>query len=223
MKFEAIIFDFDGVIVDSEWLANAVLADVLTEQGFAVTREEALDRYSGLRWADCHRKIEQESGLGLDRETLGDLVDEAVALRAAEMLAVEGVEIFLAGQSHRKFAIASSSEVSWLEQTLDRLNLRSCFEDRLFSAAGFARGKPHPDIYLHAAERLGVDPGACLVIEDHPVGVAAGAGAGMTVIALLAASHIRDGHADRVRAAGADHIARDYADVAKIVETLEQD
>jgi len=222
MKFEAIIFDFDGVIVDSEWLANAVLADVLTEQGYPVTREEALTRYCGLRWTDCHRKIEQESGLGLDRETLGNLVDEAVALRTAEMLAVEGVETFLAGQNHRLLAIASSSEVSWLEQTLDRLNLRSCFGDRLFSAAGFPRGKPHPDIYLHAAERLGVAPGACLVVEDHPVGVAAGAGAGMTVIALLAASHIRDGHADRVRAAGAHHIARDYAEVAEIVERLEQ-
>ena len=223
MRFEAIIFDFDGVIVDSEWLANAVLADVLTEQGYAVTREESLARYSGLRWADCHRKIEQESGLGMDCETLGALVDEAVAARAAEMLAVEGIEAFLAGQSHRLLAIASSSETWWLEQTLDRLGLRAWFGDRLFSAAGFARGKPHPDIYLHAARQLGVPPGDCLVIEDHPVGVAAGAGAGMTVIALLAASHIRDGHEDRVRAAGAHHVARDYAEVAEIVVRLERD
>jgi HAD superfamily hydrolase (TIGR01509 family) len=222
MKFEAIIFDFDGVIVDSEWLANAMLADVLTEQGYAVTREESLARYSGLRWADCHRKIEEESGLRFDRETLGNMVDQAIAARAGEMLAVEGIHDFLAGQSHRLLAIASSSEISWLEQTLDRLGLRSWFADRLFSAAGFPRGKPYPDIYLHAAARLGVAPAACLVIEDHPVGVAAGAGAGMTVIALLAASHIRDGHADRVRGAGANHVANDYAEVAEIVERLER-
>ncbi len=223
MKFEALIFDFDGVIVDSEWLANAMLADVLTEQGFAVTREESLARYSGLRWADCYRKIQEESGLGLDSDTLGDLVDRAVAARAAEMLAVEGVDVFLAGQSDRLLAIASSSETWWLEQTLDRLGLREYFGDRLFSAAGFPRGKPHPDIYLHAAERLGVAPADCLVIEDHPVGVAAGAGAGMTVIALLAASHIRDGHAKRARTAGAHHVARNYAEVAEIVERLERD
>lgn len=223
MKFEAIIFDFDGVIVDSEWLANAMLADVLTREGYRVTREESLARYSGLRWADCHEKIVRESGLGLDRETLGDMVDEAVAARAAEMLAVEGIEPFLAGQSNRLLAIASSSETWWLEQTLDRLGLRAWFEDRLFSAAGFPRGKPHPDIYLHAAERLGVAPSSCLVIEDHPVGVAAGAGAGMTVIALLAASHIRDGHEERVRAAGAHHVARDYAEVGRIVEQIERD
>lgn len=222
MRFEAIIFDFDGVIVDSEWLANAVLADVLTGQGYAVTREEALARYSGLRWADCYRKIEEESGIRFGSDTLGDLVDAAVTARAAEMLAVEGIEAFLESQSHRALAIASSSETWWLEQTLDRLGLAARFDGRLFSAAGFARGKPHPDIYLHAAERLGLAPASCLVIEDHPVGVAAGAAAGMTVIALLAASHIRDGHADRVRAAGARHVARDYREVAEIVEELEK-
>jgi HAD superfamily hydrolase (TIGR01509 family) len=222
VKFKAIIFDFDGVIVDSEWLANAVLADVLTEQGYAVTREESLARYSGLRWDDCYRKIEEESGISLGRDTLGDLVDEAVVARAAEMLAIEGVGSFLAGQSHRLLGIASSSETWWLEQTLDRLGLRTWFGDRLFSAAGFPRGKPHPDIYLHAAERLGVPAEQCLVIEDHPVGVAAGAAAGMTVIALLAGRHIRDGHEDRVRAAGAHHVARDYAEVTEILAEIER-
>lgn len=222
MRFQAIIFDFDGVIVDSEWLANAVLADVLTEQGFAISREECLVRYCGLRWADCYRKIEEESGIQFGSDTLGDLVDDAVIARAAEMLAVEGIEAFLESQRHRALAIASSSEIWWLEQTLDRLGLGAAFKGRLFSAAGFPRGKPHPDIYLHAAEKLGIAPAACLVIEDHPVGVAAGAAAGMTVIALLAASHVRAGHADQVRAAGAHHVANDYREVAEILEKLER-
>jgi HAD superfamily hydrolase (TIGR01509 family) len=199
-----------------------VLADVLTGQGYAVTREESLARYSGLRWADCYRKIEEDSGRTFDSEALGDLVDQAVTARAAEMLAVEGIEAFLESQPHRALAIASSSETWWLEQTLDRLGLAAWFEARLFSAAGFARGKPHPDIYLHAAAQLGIAPARCLVIEDHPVGVAAGAAAGMTVIALLAASHISDGHADRVRAAGAHYVARDYREVTEILEELEK-
>jgi HAD superfamily hydrolase (TIGR01509 family) len=214
MNFEAIIFDFDGVIVDSEKVANTALAEILTARGHRVTGEEALARYAGLRWSDCHRKIEEESGLGFDSEALGRAVDEAVAERTAEMLAIQGIEPFLAAQSHRKLAIASSSEISWLETTLARLGLAAWFEDRLFSAAGFERGKPNPDIYLHAAARLGIAPESCLVIEDHPVG--------MTVIALLAASHIREGHADRVRAAGAHHVARDYAEAAEIVERLER-
>ncbi|HEX2764089.1 MAG TPA: HAD family phosphatase [Allosphingosinicella sp.] len=222
MKYRAIIFDFDGVIVDSEWLANTVLGEALTERGYPVTRDEALDRYSGLRWDDCYRRIEEESGLRFGRSNLGDPVDAAVAARAAEMLAVEGVESFVASQTDRMLAIASSSETWWLEQTLRRLGLSHAFGDRLYSAAGFARGKPHPDIYLHAADRLGVPPEACLVIEDHPVGVAAGAAAGMTVIALLAGRHIRHGHEERVRAAGASLIAHDYAQVFEIMEELER-
>lgn len=222
MSFEAIIFDFDGVIVDSEWMSNAVLAEMLTELGYPISREEALARYCGLRWADCYRKIEEDSGLKLGSDTLGDLVDAAVTARAAEMLAVEGVEAFLESQRHRVLAIASSSDTWWLKQTLDRLGLSAWFEDRLFSAARFPRGKPHPDIYLHAAERLGIAPEHCLVIEDHPVGVAAGAAAGMTVIALLAARHIVAGHADRVRAAGAHHVAADYREAAEIIASLER-
>jgi len=210
------------VIVDSEAVANAALAEVLTERGHELTGEEAVARYSGLRWIDCHRKIEEDSGLSFDPEELGRAVDEAVAARTAEMLAIEGIEPFLAAHGHRKLAIASSSETIWLEATLARLGLTAYFESRLFSAAGFPRGKPHPDIYLHAAERLGIVSNKCLVIEDHPVGVAAGAAAGMTVIALLAASHIREGHDERVRAAGAHHVARDYKEVAEIVDRLER-
>jgi HAD superfamily hydrolase (TIGR01509 family) len=210
------------VIVDSEAIANAAMAEVLTARGHVVTGEEAVALYSGLRWIDCHRKIEEESGLTFDSEELGRAIDEAVAARTAEMLAIEGIEPFLAANSHRKLAIASSSETSWLEATLARLGLTFYFQGRLFSAAGFERGKPHPDIYLHAAQCLAIAPDHCLVIEDHPVGVAAGAAAGMTVIALLAASHIREGHDERVRAAGAHHVARDYGEVARILEAIER-
>jgi HAD superfamily hydrolase (TIGR01509 family) len=198
------------------------MAEILAGLRFPITGEEAVARYSGLRWADCHRRIEEDSGLRFDCDSLAALVDAAIAARTADMLAIEGIEPFLASQAHRRLAIASSSETSWLESSLARLGLTAWFGDRLFSAAGFSRGKPHPDIYLHAAERLGVAPSRCLVIEDHPVGVAAGAAAGMTVIALLAASHIRDGHAERVRAAGAHHVALDYAQAAEIIEALEQ-
>jgi HAD superfamily hydrolase (TIGR01509 family) len=222
MLFEAIIFDFDGVIVDSEVVANAALAEVLTAAGHALTADEAIDRYSGLRWVDCHRRIVEESGLDLDCDRLGEAVDAAVAARAGEILAIEGIEAFLESQGHRRLAIASSSETQWLETMLGRLGLASHFEGRLFSAAGFARGKPHPDIYLHAAARLEVAPAHCLVVEDHPVGVAAAAAAGMTVIALLAAGHIRPGHEELVRAAGARYVAGDYGQVSEIIEEVER-
>jgi HAD superfamily hydrolase (TIGR01509 family) len=195
---------------------------VLTVHGHPTGAEEALELYSGLNWADCHRRIELETGRAFDRDALGERVDAAIAARAAEMLEIEGLREFVAANAERRLAIASSSETAWLEATLTRLGLLAPFEGRLFSAAGFARGKPHPDVYLHAAAELAVEPGRCLVIEDHPVGVAAGVAAGMTVVALLAASHIRPGHADRVRAAGAHHVARSYREVSEIMAELER-
>jgi HAD superfamily hydrolase (TIGR01509 family) len=222
MRFDAIIFDFDGVIVDSEVVSNAALAAVLTRLGHQVTAEEAIERYSGHRWIDCHRIVVEESGLELSCSELRALAEEEVSARVGEVLAIEGVGPFLEAQRHRKLAIASSSETAWLESSLQRLGLSHDFGGRLFSAAGFERGKPHPDIYLHAARELGVEPERCLVIEDHPVGVTAGASAGMTVVALLAAGHIREGHAGRVRAAGAHHVARDYREVSQILEELEK-
>lgn len=222
MKFEALIFDFDGVIVDSEVVTNAALADVLTSLGHPTSAQRALELYSGLRWSDCCRAIERDAGRAFDPEALGGMVDEAIAGRVADVLAIEGLEPFLLSQAHRPLAIASSSEQAWLDSSLERLGLTEHFRGRVYSASGFARGKPHPDVYLHVAAELGVPPSACLVIEDHPVGVAAGASAGMTVIALLAASHIGAGHAGKVRAAGAHHIARDYVEVAEILARLEQ-
>lgn len=197
------------------------MAEALTALGHKVSAEQAIELYSGLRWSDCHRAIEAESGLEVDLPALRESVDRLVTSRAAEMLAIEGIGPFLDAQSHRLLAIASSSDRQWLDGSLGRLGLGHHFGDNVFSAAGIPRGKPHPDVYLMVAQALGLAPSQCLVIEDHPVGVAAGAAAGMTVIGLLAAGHIRPGHEERVRAAGARHVALDYRQVAEILEELE--
>ncbi len=209
------------MIVDSEAVANAAMAEVLTGLGCEISGEEAVARYAGLRWHDCHSRIEQDFARSFDREELGALVDAAVEGRSGDMPAIEGLEVFLKAQMHRRLAIASSSERSWLDSMLGRLGLARYFGDHVYSAARIPRGKPHPDVYLHVAEQLHLPPSACLVIEDHPVGAAAGAAAGMTVIGLLAASHIREGHEDRLRAAGARHCARNYAEAAAILARLE--
>ncbi|HEX8571963.1 MAG TPA: HAD family phosphatase [Allosphingosinicella sp.] len=221
LRFQAIIFDFDGVIVDSEVVANAALAEALTELGHPVTGEQAIERYSGLRWSDCHRAIEADCGLPVDLPELRERVDRMVAARVGDVLAIEGVGPFLESQSRRRLAIASSSDREWLDSSLERLGLARHFGDRVFSAAGLPLGKPNPAVYLMVARSLGIAPSQCLVIEDHPVGVAAGAGAGMTVVALLAAGHIRAGHEARVCAAGAHHVAHGYRQVAEILEELE--
>lgn len=222
MRFDAIIFDFDGVIVDSETVSNAALAEVLsTRFGLPMTGDEAVARYSGLRWADCHRMIERDLGRSIAPGSVQKLVDEAMTARVGEVPAIEGIADFLAAQAHRRLAIASSSDREWLDSFLARLGLAAWFGDHVYSAAGLARGKPHPDVYLMAADRLGVRPERCIVIEDHPLGAAAGAAAGAVVIGLLAASHIGSGHAERLREAGAQHIAADYVEAAAILARLE--
>jgi HAD superfamily hydrolase (TIGR01509 family) len=202
-------------------VANAALAEALRALGHPVSAEEAIERYSGLRWSDCHRAIEADSGLAVDLPALRESVDRLVESRIADVPAIAGIGAFLEGQSGRLLAIASSSDREWLDASLERLGLGHHFGGRVFSAAGLPRGKPHPDIYLMVARALGVPPARCLVIEDHPVGVAAGAAAGMTVIALLAAGHIRPGHESLVLSAGARHVAHDYRQVAEILEEME--
>jgi beta-phosphoglucomutase-like phosphatase (HAD superfamily) len=100
------------------------------------------------------------------------------------------------------------------------LKLGSYFGDNIFSADQVARGKPHPDIFLLAAERMNVDRTTCVVIEDSPGGVQAALAAGMRVIGLLAATHLRQGHGERLRAAGAALLAADYNEVTQILAVL---
>jgi beta-phosphoglucomutase-like phosphatase (HAD superfamily) len=213
----AIVLDFDGVIADSEALANRVLAEALTEIGLATTYEDALTLYCGRRWAECAAEIAARFGGPLPSgfiERCMARVDEAFV---REVTPVAGVGEFLSRTAHLPRAIASSSRIDWLERGLARLGFGEHFTGRLFSASELARGKPHPDIYLHAARGLATPPEACLAIEDSPVGVAAAVSAGMRVVGLVAGSHIRTGDDARLAAAGAHHVARSFDEVAALI------
>jgi HAD superfamily hydrolase (TIGR01509 family) len=213
-----IIFDFDGVIADSEVLSNQVLADELSALGYATTLDDAYRHYMGKRWSDCVGAIEARWGCVLPPE-FADRCSQAVHDRIDSTLrTVAGVEAFLESIGDRPRCIASSSPPAWLRRCLDLFGLGHHFGDRLFSGAvDVTRGKPFPDLYLHAAAVMGADPARAIVIEDSPTGVQAGVAAGMTVIGLCAGSHIVDGHADRLREAGAHHIAASFDEVAALV------
>lgn len=161
--------------------------------------------------------IEAEIGRPLP-DDFRDRAKSAFELRLDEVTAVAGVEAFLAALPPIPKAVASSSPTRWLSGALERFGLAGHFGDRLFSAAEHVeRGKPHPDIYLHAARELGVRPQKALVLEDTPAGVKSARAAGMTVIGLCAGLHCGPGHDDRLRAAGADHVAGSYGDVLELV------
>ena len=213
-----IIFDFDGVIADSEIPSSLAVAQALTETGMPTTMEDVLEHYLGRNQQDSQATMHRLWGRAPDPD-LNHRIKAIMASGAVGVVApVPGISEFLAGLGGRTRAIASSSSPQWIMDHLDQLGLRSHFDDRhIFSAAiHVARGKPNPDIYLHAAKSLGVSPDQVTVIEDSPTGVAAASAAGARVIGLCAGGHIRPGHDAALRAAGAHEIGWSYAEVAQL-------
>jgi HAD superfamily hydrolase (TIGR01509 family) len=177
-----------------------------------------VERYIGLNWRDTRAVIEAGIGRPLPAD-FRPRTKQAFQLRLDEVNAVAGVEAFLDALPPVAKAVASSSPTSWLRGSLERFGLAHHFGDRLFSAAEHvSRGKPHPDIYLHAARALGVEPKQVLVIEDTAPGVTAAKAAGMTVIGLCAGLHCGPGYGDRLRAAGSDHVVGRYAELFDLID-----
>jgi HAD superfamily hydrolase (TIGR01509 family) len=214
---ELIILDFDGVVVDSELLSNTLLAEFLTQEGLPTTVDDAISRYMGRRWPDIQARIRSEFARPLDDAFFERYRAFEDGRMRREVTAVAGVQAFLARHAHRKFCVASSSNISWLDHGVDRHGLRSFLGRNLFSATEVKNGKPAPDIFLHAASQMGVAPEQCAVLEDSAAGVQGGVAAGMMTIGFLGGRHIRAGHGDKLQAAGAHFLARTYDDVVHIL------
>lgn len=219
MRFSALIFDFDGVLIESEWAGNAQIADYLTARGYPTTPRQSMDRFMGLSGADFRAAIERwiDSPLPDDFHAVREEVD-------ARMIAEGIAEVTGAVRFVRSLdpalpkAVASSSSVEWIAAHLGHLRLADAFGDRLFSArTHVTRGKPAPDLYWHAADALGVAIGDTVIIEDSPVWVIGAVASGATVIGLVAGQHCGDDHGDRLRALGAHHIAHNFDEVAALL------
>jgi len=215
-----IIFDFDGVLADSEMLANTVLAEIVTELGVPTTPDEAVRRYMGKRLQEGVATIEATIGHQLPADFPAALQERTLNRFRNELRIMEGARAYIEAFAHVPRCIASSSSPDRLALCLDVLNLTDLFGSNVFSAAKVKRGKPHPDIFLHAAECMAASPTDCIVIEDSESGVQAAVAAGMTVIGLLAGSHIRAGHGDRLSGAGAHYVAGTFAEAEKITHSL---
>ena len=212
----ALIFDFDGVIADSEALANTVLAEFITDLGHATNLEDSLEHYSGRRWDDAMAAIASVVGKPLPGSFSDDLKSAVLDRFRTDLKEVSGATKFIQTFSDTPRCIASSSSIDRLQLCLSILGLTDTFGSHVFSADMVPRGKPHPDIFLLAADRLGMDPTSCLVIEDSASGIKAAVAAGMTAVGLCAASHIRKGHQLKLREAGAVHLAHSWDEVETI-------
>ncbi len=211
----ALIFDFDGVIADSEAIANTVLAETVTGLGHSTTLDQALARYLGRRWGEVVAEVESAIGKPLPDNFSDQLKLATLDRFRTDLKEVSGASNFIRRFAHIPRCIASSSSIDRLQLCLSVLTLEAEFGSHVFSADMVARGKPHPDIFLYAAEKLGVRPNECLVIEDSAGGIKAAVAAGMTTVGLSAASHIREGHDLKLRDAGAVHLAQSWSDVER--------
>jgi HAD superfamily hydrolase (TIGR01549 family) len=212
----ALIFDFDGVIADSEAIANTVLAETVTALGHATTLDQALARYMGRRWIEVVAEIEAAIGKPVPSNFSDQLKFATLERFRTDLKEVSGATAFIRRFSHIPRCIASSSSIDRLQLCLAVLGLEVEFGSHVYSADMVARGKPHPDIFLYAAGKLGVNPNECLVIEDSAGGIRAAVAAGMTAVGLSAASHIREGHDLKLHDAGAVHLAQSWSDVERL-------
>lgn len=213
VMFEAVIFDCDGCLIDSEVLALEVELGALADVGMIYDRGEFCRRFMGLPNDAFFAALEADRlatlGAGLPpdfrarhRLALEKAVDERLTEVAGAAAAVARLRL--------PKAVASSSHGPFLRRKLRRAELLEVFAPHVYSADDVARGKPHPDLFLYAAAQLVARPDRCLAIEDSVNGVTAARAAGMTVWALTAGGHILPGDAERLTAAGADWVATNW-------------
>jgi HAD superfamily hydrolase (TIGR01509 family) len=199
-----VIFDCDGVLVDSEVISNEVLARMLCEEGLPTTLAEARRDYQGLLLGEVLERAESKLERPLEPGWLDRYERERREAFERELEPVLGARqaverIVQAGMTK---CVASQGKLEKTRLSLELTGLRDLFEERmLFSAHSVARGKPHPDLFLYAAQSMGVDPAECVVVEDTPSGVTAAVSAGMRAIGYAA-----DSDETALRLAGAEII-----------------
>jgi HAD superfamily hydrolase (TIGR01509 family) len=199
-----VIFDCDGVLVDSEGISNAVLAGALRGLGLAITAQDAHDRYRGMFLSEIRADAERRLGFSLPADFLETFErDREEAFRAAlEPVPGAASAVRAVKAMGCDVCVASQGRLSKTELTLSITGLRDLFgPEALFSAHSVARGKPAPDLFLHAAGAMGSEPSRCVVVEDTMIGVQAALAAGMRVIA-----YAPDGGRDGFSAAGVETV-----------------
>ncbi|WP_298241904.1 HAD family hydrolase [uncultured Bradyrhizobium sp.] len=202
---DLIIFDCDGVLVDSELLSCRCLSEVLAEFGIALSLEQALELFLG-RSTKAIEQHFRDLGQIVPDGFVPRLKSQVLATFAASLEPIPGISGIVSGLSV-PFCVASSSDLDRVALSLDVTGLRAHFGERLYTAQMVRHGKPAPDLFLLAAEKMGVQPARTLVIEDSVSGVKAGKAAGMTVWGFVGGSHYRGRDGEAILSnAGADRV-----------------
>ncbi|GAC1041905.1 HAD family hydrolase [Rhizobium sp. No.120] len=219
--FDLIIFDCDGVLVDSEIIAAQVESKLLTDAGYPISTEEMGERFAGMTWRNILFEVEREASIPLSASLLDKsekLVDLALA---SDVQPIPGVPLALSRLPMPR-CICSNSGFARIEMMLTKVGYFKLFAPNIFSAKdlGADRVKPKPDIFLHGAKQMNVSPTNTIVVEDSIHGVQAARAAGMRVIGFTGASHTYPSHADRLTDAGAETVVSRMTDLPGVVMAL---
>ena len=217
--FGAIIFDFDGVLLESEYEGNRELAALLTEFGYPHEIEDTLRLYVGLSGGSFIGAIEEKIGTALPPEFHDRLKEMSSRALQEGVAAVAGaIEFVRSLPEETPKAVASSSSTRWVKGHLDNLKIADAFADHVYSGREHvARGKPAPDLYLYVAERLRTPIERCVIIEDSRVGATGALASGARVIGLAAGSHCLEDHGEMLKSLGVTEVAYSFAEVRSLL------
>jgi HAD superfamily hydrolase (TIGR01509 family) len=201
-NFDLVIFDSDGVLVDSETISCRAHAETLTRHGYPITAEQVLDRFLGVSDREARLIVEAEISRTLPDDFESQVKQATLQFYAGELRAISYVGETIAAINLPK-CVASSGTPEKIHHGLTAAGLYDLLAPNIYSASQVERGKPAPDLFLFAATQMQATPARCLVIEDSIPGVTGALAAGMTVFGFHGGSHCRPGHAETLHAAGA--------------------
>jgi HAD superfamily hydrolase (TIGR01509 family) len=219
LSFDLIIFDCDGVLVDSEVISCRAHAATLTRHGYPITADQVLDRFLGVSDLEARMIVEAEIGRKLPDDFTSQVKQATLQRYADDLQPVPYVAEAIAAINLPK-CVASSGTPEKIRHGLTCAGLYDILAPHIFSADQVKRGKPAPDLFLFAAEQMKVPPARCVVVEDSVPGVTGARAAGMTVLGFHGGSHCRPGYAGTLRAVGAAVTFGDMRELAELVEQI---
>jgi HAD superfamily hydrolase (TIGR01509 family) len=215
-NFDLVIFDCDGVLVDSELISCRAHSETLTRHGYPITADQVLERFLGVSDREARATIEAEIGRELPDDFEAQVKHATLQFYAGDLRAISHVGEAIAAIDLAK-CVASSGTPAKIRHGLTCAALYDVLAPNIFSATQVKRGKPAPDLFLFAAEQMRASPARCVVIEDSVPGVTGALAAGMSVLGFHGGSHCQPGHAGKLRAAGAHRTFDDMRQLPALI------
>jgi HAD superfamily hydrolase (TIGR01509 family) len=222
VNFDLVIFDCDGVLVDSEVISCRAHAETLTRHGYRITAEQVLERFLGLSDREARLTIEAEIGRRLPADFEAQMKQAALQRYAAELQDIPHLADTIAAIDLPR-CVASSGTPEKIRHGLESAGLYHLLAPNIFSATEVRNGKPAPDLFLFAARRMATPAPRCVVIEDSVAGITGARAAGMTVFGFHGGSHCRPGHADNLLAAGAMAVFDDMRRLPDLIRLRQEE